>query len=461
MLPVVAQQIQRHIETESLDLSPRFLGSDSCATSTCHGNVVGQGPLWNHSLSVYAANDPHATAGRILSREVSPLSESIVVLLDPNAKTSTEAYTQVLQKHCISCHGTVTPDQCDSSNPLKPSVLYEGVSCEACHGGASQWIDDHLNESWIGPSRFLAATGMRDTESIVGRAKNCVRCHVGSRSEDGLVRDMNHDLIAAGHPALRFDLLIYNENLPHHWSSDSEVEENFSASAIRLRKVSRATNLSAAAALSSARASDHLRDVSIPWPELSDYDCFACHQSLTMSRYDVPLMNQVKTMLRVSDGLPIWNTWHSTDQLNLRDSISYLEILSPHRSDPRKVASIGNRIAARYQKLASKIATEAAPDTKTELNRLLALLQKNELQDWHAAAVNLLTLDAIIRDLPDQQRTVLAADVAQLESMLRFDSGDRSSKPPKHSPGGFDPQEYRARVIDILTSRLNPATKAP
>lgn len=177
---------------------PALLGNQSCATSTCHGGVIGSGPSWHFSLSTWMANDPHAGAGLVL-RDAD--SRRIVTRLDPAAIDSMEAYDNVLRTRCISCHTTVASEQTEAVGRLDDTVLAAGVSCESCHGPAEKWITAHVQGNWQGAQRFAPETGMRDTESIIGRSETCVRCHIGSRTSDGMVRDMNHDLIAAGHPA--------------------------------------------------------------------------------------------------------------------------------------------------------------------------------------------------------------------------------------------------------------------
>ncbi len=244
-----------------------------------------------------------------------------------------------------------------ATGTLDERLLTQGVHCESCHGSAEKWLEPHLRS--IGAAqRFDPATGMRDTESIVGRAATCVRCHVGSRSEDGMIRDMNHDLIAAGHPALRFDLLIYNDNLPKHWdgrkrsgAASSRIGGSCSSSRPRDEPV-------AAGIVGLGACRDHLQDRSAaPWPELSDYDCFACHQSLSMQEYLLPPRGngQMKSPLHVSDGLPVWNSWHTVgNELEIRGNRRALEILSPHRSDPAQIAPLAKQIAERFREKASR-----------------------------------------------------------------------------------------------------------
>ena len=431
----------------------------SCATATCHGGIEGRGPAWNHALSTWMVRDPHAGAGRLLRDED---SRKIVERLDARAAGDRTAYDNVLRTRCIGCHTSATPEDCQATGTqatgtqatgtqatgtqatgtLDERLLTQGVHCESCHGSAEKWLEPHLSIDWDGSKRFDPAMGMRDTESIAGRAATCVRCHVGSRTEDGIIRDMNHDLIAAGHPALRFDLLIYNDNLPKHWAADSEVEQRFTESAVRVRQVGRAVNAMAAATLASERARDHLQDRSAaPWPELSDYDCFACHQSLSINEYLLPPRGngQMKSPLHVSDGLPVWNSWHTVNnELEIRGNRRALETLSPHRSDPAQIAQLAQQIADRFrEKVSQRSVPSLTESQRTELaiqsvERVRGQLQQSAPVDWHQAAIQYLELEAAARDLSSSSqqgakgRQLLEA-LADVEMLLRFDS-PRSQK---------------------------------
>lgn len=445
-----------------------FLGNTSCATSTCHGGVIGQGPPWSHSLSTWAANDPHAGAGLLLLDED---SRKIASRLDAAAANSDEAFHSVLRHRCISCHATVTPEQCEKTGLLDGAVLAAGVSCESCHGAAENWLDKHLEADFAGPKPFVEREvgkefePMNDTVTVVGRAETCVRCHVGSRTTDGLTRDMNHDLIAAGHPALRFDLLIYNENLPKHWGTQRDDEKRFNESAVRIRNVGRAINLAAAASLASQRASAHVSDHnSVPWPELADYDCFACHQSLSIREYRLPPTdkNGNKSPLHVSDGLPVWNAWHTVNQLDMRENRRALETLSPHKSDPENIARLGKQLAAKYRKVAAE-KMAASLDPKAMLESPKKQLQEEPPVDWHQAAIQYLEIDAALRDLAKEEATAATAKqlLEQLrgsEQLLRFDQTRSESQFTRyHSPAKFDPDDFRVTVLKLLGAQ--PTTK--
>jgi hypothetical protein len=98
----------------------------------------------------------------------------------------------------------------------------------------------------------------------------CARCHVGA--ED---RDMNHDIIAAGHPALYFDMAVYHERLPKHWRDDERSASQFRS---QLWFAGQIAKLRAELELIEARATETLT-VSC-WPELSQYQCSSCHNQL-------------------------------------------------------------------------------------------------------------------------------------------------------------------------------------
>src|SRR5262249_55993054 len=57
-----------------------------------------------------------------------------------------------------------------------------------------------------------ASVGMYDTRNLVKRAEKCVSCHVGDE-----IRNVDHELIAAGHPDLVFDFETYTAMMPPHW----------------------------------------------------------------------------------------------------------------------------------------------------------------------------------------------------------------------------------------------------
>ncbi|MGL4553661.1 MAG: hypothetical protein ACRC33_21065, partial [Gemmataceae bacterium] len=118
-----------------------------------------------------------------------------------------------------------------------------------------------------------ATPGFRDLRDLPTRADSCLGCHVGDAT-----REVNHDLIAAGHPRLKFEFAAYYANYPRHWTyrEDEERRANPDQEA-RLWAVGQAAAGRAALELLATRAE---RAGKGPWPEFAEYDCAACHHDL-------------------------------------------------------------------------------------------------------------------------------------------------------------------------------------
>jgi hypothetical protein len=232
---------------------------------------------------------------------------------------------------------------------------------------------------------------------------------------------------------------------------------------VRVRKVSRAINLAAAASLSSERASAHLKDRNVPWPELADYDCFACHQSLSIDEYRLPPTGKKKSPLHVSDGLPIWNAWHTLNQLNLEAKRSTLEALSPHMSDPNRIASQCAQLASGYRNIAA-VRMQEDLVARDALKSPLTQLQAEPPVDWHHAAIQYLEIDAALRDLANNHDTAATGKrylegLHSCESLLRFDQARAADGLARyHSPAKFDAEAFRTSVLGLFN--VNPFKKA-
>jgi len=114
-------------------------------------------------------------------------------------------------QNCLACHNTTKELQVDGISPR----LAEGVGCESCHGPSELWRDSHYQGSFS-VSESIEKRGLVNSKSEIVRAKTCTLCHVG-----GPDRDMNHDIIAAGHPALYFDYGTYLKAYPKHWRENA------------------------------------------------------------------------------------------------------------------------------------------------------------------------------------------------------------------------------------------------
>ena len=231
---------------------------------------------------------------------------------------SLETFTPAHQDpQCLSCHATPR-----SVTDLKATagLNQDGVACEACHGPSQRWLGEHTSSAWINRSAHEKETaGFFDTKNLARRAGICAGCHVGSRSSlDDLdpfpSRDVNHDLIAAGHPRLTFELAAYLDNLPAHWlEKGRNADPDFP---VRAWSVGQTESARAALELLADRAAD----LTSPWPEFSAYGCFACHHSLA----DEPWRQRSQfdssgTGVKMPLGGPPFGSWDFAMTLALAD----------------------------------------------------------------------------------------------------------------------------------------------
>jgi hypothetical protein len=256
------------------------VGASGCNGIACHGGPVaglvppspwGTGPAdlerWRSSATVWKAYDPHAHAFDVLGNELSRDIESRL------AKPGEKPLDARADVRCLACHANPTlatqPDH---------KLLADGVSCESCHGNAGDWIKDHAG--WpAGPGHSAKYGSMTYLSDPKVRAETCAGCHVGAPASGAApVRDMNHDLIAAGHPRLNFDYATFLRALPPHWA---EKDRDVSPPALRSARdefrhwiVGRAATTAASYRLLADRAKRG------PWPELAEFDCYACHHGL-------------------------------------------------------------------------------------------------------------------------------------------------------------------------------------
>jgi hypothetical protein len=379
--------------------APLRIGMNSCAARGCHGAVDATDPvrgdvfIKDGAYTTWLNYDPHARAYAVLLEKRS--IDIANKLKDPlENKPAHEAAL------CLSCHATVGPAKAKAPE-LAP--LSDGVSCEACHGPAEVWQDKHLSPTW----RALAslplvrdADGMNNLSTPAARATTCVDCHVGNRSRG---MDMNHDLIAAGHPRLNFEFGSYLAAYPKHWKEKGDPAE-FEAKTWAIGQVVTAQavlDLVAARALASEPGGKQAAPApEAVWPEFSEYECFACHHSLTNpSPYQKPG--------HVLGRLP-WQTWPSTMLPELakgRPGIklgAWTELQAEMaRAEPRPVEVA--KLAARGKEQLGELlkALESGGLGQQNIESLLTELTSRPVsvgESWDRATQRYLALEALVRN---------------------------------------------------------------
>ena len=228
-----------------------YVGPGSCSAVACHGAIrpVPGARILQTEYSTWVSQDRHARATEVLANNVSQRMGRILGI----------GNTQQAQK-CLVCHSLDVPAAVRGRN-----FATEGVSCEACHGPATGWLGYHVTKD--ARHEESVKRGLYDTKDVVKRTDRCLTCHLGTSE-----KFVDHEMIAAGHPDLVFELEAFSAAMPRHWKDTADAD---AYKPVRTFAVGQLTHLRASLDRLSRRVKGPI------WPEYAELDCFACHHSLT------------------------------------------------------------------------------------------------------------------------------------------------------------------------------------
>jgi hypothetical protein len=253
----------------------RFKGTELCVR--CHRSE--QGDWIDASTTDVWRHDAHSRAHLALSAD-NPRTKSMEAALGITAARTAA---------CVACHSH-SPDE-----PVleeETAVAHAGISCESCHGAGSGYLEPHMEKGWrFLPTAEKGALGMHDLRDPAAKAENCLSCHLGEVATGKVV---THAMYAAGHPPLpAFEMESFGRAMGPHWKRVWEKKPAVQALAAQAgyrteaRSESQRSLVGALVALhrsaglarsyATAAAADPR---GLAWPELSLYDCQACHHEL-------------------------------------------------------------------------------------------------------------------------------------------------------------------------------------
>ncbi len=259
----------------------KYNGPGGCAASSCHGSIQPKTTthIPQNEYSIWAGQDKHARAYQVLSNSVSVRIGKILKLKSaPNQDA-----------RCLACHALAPATEMRAQS----FDVGDGVSCEHCHGPASGWLGPHTVKDWeTKPAADKQRLGMDDTKDLIARTEKCLTCHLGTAE-----KFVDHELIAAGHPDLTFELNLFSAVQPRHWKEPNDnawhgVQIWAVGEAVQLRD-----GMSRLARLAQGTV----------WPEYAELDCFACHHSLSKPDESWRLTSEGYYGER-KVGVPAWNT---------------------------------------------------------------------------------------------------------------------------------------------------------
>jgi hypothetical protein len=374
----------------------KYIGPGSCAATSCHGSVkpVADSRILQTEYTTWILKDKHSRAFQVLTSEVGERMARIL-------KLGTKAEES---PKCLACHALyATPEQRGRAFEIS-----EGVSCENCHGPASAWLGSHTTRDW--PHEKSVAQGMHDTRNVIHRTEKCLECHLGTNPQAAAKQPTNkfvdHEMIAAGHPDLYFELDSFSAVMPRHWkepreSAPGKPAEDPNWVGVRDWSIGQAVQLRAAMERLTWRAK---KDT---WPEYSELSCIGCHHSL------VPAKDSWRQQHGYAGRRPGDPAWNASRYLVFRvmarqvDSVSAQELekqlsavagemsrLNPDRNAVSAAASSAAPIAQRFAERLETMSYEPA----TALRAMQGITQEAEsiaLGDERAAEQAAMALDSL------------------------------------------------------------------
>lgn len=353
------------------------LGVASCAASMCHGSVIpreGSDVLQNEYI-IWSRADAHSQAFQTL---LSPESKKIANKLGLESATTASI--------CLDCHSdNVNPDQQGEKFQLS-----DGVGCEACHGGAEEYITSHTHAAISRDENI--AKGLYPTDKPKARAQLCLSCHLGNKDKQA-----SHDIMGAGHPRLAFELDTFGILQPLHYVVDEDylkqkwAGNNYITWIYGQLEASRATL---------DLLEEKLIDNYTLFPELSLFDCHSCHHNMSDLKWNENKGQGFKPgSVRLNDGnfkmlmIIASSTGHSEIlHQNLADVKSSL-------NDKRKLKALINAIFKDIDQLEKAIMAKSIADKKVSayatLNDILRAGSNGEFSDYIAAEQVVMAIDLL------------------------------------------------------------------
>ncbi len=383
------------------------LGVASCASSVCHGKLQRQNDrhVWLNEYRIWTVAGKHSQAYRTLD---STESRRIANYLGFASATTA--------KICLDCHADSVP--ADKRGPK--FQISDGVGCEACHGGAEDWIKSHATDGATHANNL--SRGMYPTESPIARAKLCLSCHMGAEG-----RFAGHDIMGAGHPRLSFELETFTTNQPAHY----EIDDDY---LVRKGEIP-GFNLWLTGQVEAARrflylVQQKLNSEAGLYPELAFYDCHGCHHEIDNKRWTParggPDIRPGSLRLQDQHLLILQATVSVIESPDARAALATASnaLIRAGQQDFNKVTSAADRLidwlAVRQLEWSTR---EFDRKTIFAVRRaLVGAAGRGQMSDFNAAEQVYLALESLSFTLGDRQRLEDALDriYAQVEIASEF-----------------------------------------
>jgi len=327
----------------------------------------------------------------------------------------------------------------------------------------------HTLPDWRATGNTL---GMVDLADPFVCAQQCAGCHVGgSPAADGSPREVSHDLIAAGHPRLAFELRSFKQAEPPHWRDRFAAGPAAAAASApgspeldpldewalgRLGAVHAFLDQIARQAGASTRPrSGTTADT---WPEFTAFDCYSCHRPpvAMVDRGEPAGGAALPTPLGTPRLEPLH--WSLLDLVMPGDTAARLTSLRRdiehrwwERPDAATISACLDAIDAARVHVHPALASISAG---TVAERVVGQIDP---ANWDEATAAHAALEAVVaraaaRGVPAEWLAAAVARLDTLRGLLEFPSDSAGDKRRFDSPHDYDAEALAAELRDIATA---------
>ena len=442
-------------------------------------------------FAIWSQSDKHGQAYAVLLNERSRQMGKLMGVKEIHRDT-----------RCLACHtglplADMMPDDkgmCASEVADMDDVRF-GISCEGCHGSSGDraetkgWFFPHAIQPptdrsasradgvwrYLSPQEKQEGFGYTDLRSPANRARACLSCHLGDAPTGRVV---THEMYAAGHPPLPgFEIGAFIQQMPRHWRHPVEKGEQlrksfleatrdplFAEGTFRPNGLPKTTAALVGAMASLSQSVTLLADLAEQrtstllaqrpqWPDLAQYDCFACHHELQSRGW-----RQFRKQRTGAPGRPLLREWptalvrlavdasgRAPEELERQLAPLHVAVAARPYGDPatlvqqaRKVASWADDVAADLEK---QVLTREAGET---LRHTICQTGSERIVDYDSARL-LVWLFILV----DRELNTTTLDVTRLFSASRDGLGKMLGDYEEDNPTGNILKTINAKSVSL------------
>lgn len=381
------------------------LGVASCASGVCHGSVNPRSStsVLQNEYVIWSRLDRHKNAYNTLLS-----AQSKKIALNLGLKNAYEADI------CLDCHA----DNVAVAKRGPKFQIEDGVGCEACHGGAEKYVSSHTDEA-VSRDQNLKK-GLYATDQLPQRATLCFSCHMGNERKIA-----SHEIMGAGHPRLSFELDTFGILQPAHYVVDAKYsEEKWAGSSLTTWALGQVEAGRQTLGLIESKLNSKKL-----FPELSLFDCHACHHVMSQKRWQQRERIQLPPgSVRLNDAgflmlFPIARVYapslHDDLHANLRE-------LHKRVNDGSKIGGVKKRLEKVFDTITESIISSDTNQSAPEvLNEIITMGAAGQFRDYVAAEQAVMAIDMLLSAVGkrDDQADWLDSLYDSVEEEDRYDPG--------------------------------------